>query len=471
MPLALFAARPPVSWFIALRYLSSRFITFASFLLVSLAVAILIILLAVMEGFKTELIERVRGTSSDINVTSTRFVGMDDHAEVRALVEGVSGVRATVPFVETLSIFSLERFEGFDHITGHLGLLVLDLRAEAEAGHLDEYVRRGAQEEAARLDQYPGRLSGTAWSALPRTIEDTLSPEWVQRDLWRLLRRQPPEDIDELRPVLLGSQTIPRLLGTAMELKSVSPVTNRPCVGKFVIAGYFKSRDAQRDAHTVLMDLDDAREFLALAHPDSGRTTISGFRVFLDEGLDAGGVKESITAAITSADIPFVVARTWREEKSKLLRAVQTEKALVGLILGAIILLVGLMIFIIMTVQIVQKTRDLGILQAIGMTPRHVVGVYLRMGTLICVAGVVLGTVYGVLFCFNIDVIERWVFVLTGKEVFPQTMYYLDGTPARPILTDFLFIVVPTVLFGFLASLLAANRAARQDPLEALRYE
>lgn len=450
------------AWFIARRYLVSRFVTAAAFLLISLSVAILIILLAVMEGFKTDMVERIRGTNSDIKVGSRRTIGLDEsRLAVEKLVRGVSGVRATVPYVETMAMYSLSVFGGGRPRTGHLGLHVLDLRAEAQVGKLDEYVANYAD---------------TAGLAVPRSVEETLSRQWLEAGIWKMRHVDPPAYATVLRPVILGVQTFPNryfgnLVGYPLELKTISPVTALPRTARFVIAGYFRSRDVHHDSHTILLDLEDARDFLALDSPRTGNAAISGLRVFLEEGREAGPVKQAIGAAIAGAEIPFIKVQTWQEEKKRILRAVRMEKSLVGFILGVIIIFVGLMIFIIMTVQIVEKTRDLGILQAIGMSSTGVVGIYLRMGGVICLAGIALGVLYGVGFCLSLDVIQRWIYLFTGKEVFPRSVYYIENIPVRLVLSDFLFVIGPTVLFSFLASLLAALRVSRADPLDSLRYE
>jgi lipoprotein-releasing system permease protein len=128
-------------------------------------------------------------------------------------------------------------------------------------------------------------------------------------------------------------------------------------------------------------------------------------------------------------------------------------------------------VFIILTVQLVERTRDLGVLQALGSPPRGVTGIYLRIGAGICSGGIILGTIVGVLFCSGIDLVQRWVFVLTGFQLFPKDIYYIETIPVRLLASDYTFVILPTVLAGFLASYLATYRAARKDPVEALRYE
>src|SRR5258705_2994287 len=95
-------------WFIAFKYSTSRFITFAALLIVSSAVALLIVILSVMEGFRTDLKDRIRGTSADIQVEAKKFLGLRDAAGLAAQVKAVPGVRAVAPYIETLAMHQRE---------------------------------------------------------------------------------------------------------------------------------------------------------------------------------------------------------------------------------------------------------------------------------------------------------------------------------------------------------------------------
>ena len=448
--------------FLAWRYTTSRFITFAAFLLVSMSVSILIILLAVMEGFKTEMIDRIRGTSADLKVDSVKFVGLEDHELVRERVEAVEGVVAALPYVEVLAVFNVD----LDIGEMYLNVQGLDLEAEARVGRLDEYIQNFSRDNKS--------------NGVPQNIAETYSREWIENGVWQSKVRAVPEDRSHYRPLLLGAEVLPvreeqrhLLLGLLAELKTISPITNELRTGEdleFFVANIFKSKDVAQDNGTILMSIEDAKDFLDLYVGDNGESySISGFRVFIDPEKEAKDIQSAIVSATT--DVPFLRVRTWRDEKAKIVRAVQMEKILVGIILGVTVVFVGLMIFIILTVQMVERTRDIGILQAVGATPPGVARIYLWIGFGICLTGIALGSVVGLGFCYNIETIERWIFVLTGHAVFPKDVYYIDRIPARPVLSDFLFIIVPTVLVSLLGSTAAARRASRRSPVEAFNYE
>ena len=448
--------------FLAWRYATSRFITVAAFLLVSLSVSILIILLAVMEGFKTEMIDRIRGTSADLKVDSVKFVGLEDHELVQQRVQSIDGVVAALPYVQVLSVFNINLNIG----ELYLSVQALDLEGEARFGRLDEYVLNFTRDHAPR--------------GVPGSIAETMDPAWIEGGVWHRKRREVPPNVAQYRPLLLGAEVLPvkaqnrhLILGTLAELKTISPITNELRTGehgRFFIANIFKSKDVAQDNGRVILSLDDGKRFLDLYNSDEGQDySISGFRVFIEENREADQIKSAIAAA--TSDIPFLRVRTWKEEKAKIVRAVEMEKLLVGIILGVTVVFVGLMIFIILTVQMIERTRDLGVLQAVGATSQGVARIYLWIGSGICLSGIALGTLIGLGFCENIELIQRWVFVLTGFEVFPKNIYYIDTIPVKPVMSDLLFIIIPTVFVGLVGSAAAARRASRRSPVEAFSYE
>ncbi|MBI4586457.1 MAG: ABC transporter permease [Planctomycetes bacterium] len=455
-------------WFIAWRYITSRFITLAAFLLVALSVAILIILLGIMEGFQNEMIERIRGTSADLKIVSSRFVGLEDYEAVQKIAGAIPGVRATIPYVETLAMFQLVLPAEFESTSEYLTLQIQDLKREAQVGKLNEYIHN-----------YYSKSPD-----LPQTAEEILSRDWIEKRLWdrpwglrqRLSAgKNRPENLGDLKPALIGSEVFPPaygdLTGLEIEFTTLSPVTNLPRTQRFTIAGYFTSKDMLQDTRTALLQLEDGIPFLDLLNPETGKTAVSGLRIYLQPGVEAAALKEPLLAALAQAGVPFIRVHTWREEKEKILRAVQTEKGLVGLILAVIGVFVALIIFIILTVQVVERTKDIGILLSVGSTPRAILGIYLRIGALICLAGIGLGVLYGVSFCLSLDTIQRWVYILTGKEVFPKDIYYIDRIPVQLTTADLLKTILLAVSTTFIATRQAARRAARKDPVEALRYE
>lgn len=453
-------------WFIAYKYLFSRIITFAALVAIAASVALLLVIVSVMEGFRSELQDRIRGTSSDLKVESKRFIGLKDPDRVVGILEQVPGVRAAAPFVETLVLFrDPGRLRGSKQAEHRL-LRVVDLDRELRMGKLAEYV------EAVGI---PG---------LPTDPRELFSKEWLEA-LWKVTRRfqlfqAEGEPDSPPPPVLLGKEAYtprrrwPIRPGDVVELTAYSAQTQLPCKRKFTVAGYFKTGLYEIDSQGILMERSVAKDFLGLVGAD-GRESQSGVRVAVDpefKGDDGlAQMKTALEAAVDAAGIPFARVTTWRDEKAPLLEAVQVEKALMSLILGVIIVFGGLMMFIILTVLVVEKTRDLGVLQSLGATPKEVESIFFRIGLVLCVTGTAIGTIYGVGFALCVNTIQRWITLLTGWKLFDPDVYYLDSIPVRFQPWDLVLIIVPTVLLSLLAARIPAVRASRKDPVVALRYE
>ncbi|HVR73844.1 MAG TPA: FtsX-like permease family protein [Planctomycetota bacterium] len=458
-------------WFLVYKYLFSRVITFSALVVIASSVSLLIVIVSVMEGFRSELEGRIRGTSSDLKVEGKRYIGLENPDGVAEIISRVPGVRATAPYVETLALY---RSRGRVHREGleHRYLRVVDLERELQMGDLAKYI------EAVKIPGLP---------ADPRVL---FSREWSERGLWEFLDSKrvytkplpgpagpPPELVPLPPPVLLGKEALKRdfvFPGEVVRLTAYSPTTQGPCTMDFLVAGYFKTGLYEVDSQGIFLERAAAREFLHLTLPDGGEVA-SGVRIDVLPSLkgdeDLRQVQEAVEAAIDEAGVPFARVLSWKDEKASLLDAVQVEKALMSVILGVIILFGALMMFIILTVLVVEKTRDVGVLQSLGATPAGVAAVFFRIGVTLCLAGTAIGTVHGVVFALSVNIIQRWIKLLTGWEVFPQKIYYLDGIPVRFEPSDLAWIIVPTVLASLCAAFVPASWAAKKDPVVSLRYE
>jgi len=459
-------------WFLCFRYLFSRAIPFAALVVVASSVALLIIIVSVMEGFRAEHQDRIRGTGADIRVTSKQYINLRDSAEALAAIEAVPGVVGAAPYVDTMVLYE----------SGPSFLRQSTLETRFLRGlEVDRDLRPGGNDEV----QLPGGfveyieaadMVGLGFRRVPEDPRELFSEEWREKGLWESsgFSRPPgalPPAIVVGKEHLRADRLVP---GATVSLTAYSPTTQQPISGEFMVSGYFKTGIYDLDSRGILMSLDDLDQFLDLKAED-GRRLRSGIRVTADPSLrDESSLKilrAEIEQRLDQADIFFVRVETWREERATLLQALKVEKGLTSFILGLTVLFGGFMIFIILTVQVVEKTKDIGVLQSMGLTPWSTAGVFFRMGVTLCVVGTIIGAIYGTGFAYFVNDIQRLVKLLTGWEAFPLSVFYMDEIPVRFLLVDLSLIVIPTVVASMVASLLPAYRAARKRPADALRYE
>jgi lipoprotein-releasing system permease protein len=488
-------------WWIAYKYICSRFITVAALLAVTLSVTVLIIVVAVMEGFRSEMQDRIRGTTSDIVVESKMFLGLENPETLRKSIEQVDGVESTAAFVQTFALYTPPSREAEDHLITavdidnetsrkELDSILEALPTEPSFSHLDYLFSNDARRPARSNFLEPFReLARRLFKTQPRTARELFSRQWLEKGLWEALGAT-PRDMEALGPrtllppILIGGECFrrvnpfllsdsPLLPGSVIRLTSFTADGARPAEQEFLVAGYFKTGLYELDSKGIFMRLSDANQFLELTDA-GGEMKVSGIRVSVDSehaGAEAlPALKNRIELELEKADALFVKTETWREARATLLNAVKAEKIIVSIILGVVILFAGFMIFIILTVQVVEKGRDIGILQSIGATSGGVANLFFFAGASICLSGLTLGTIFGVSFGLAINTVQRWIHLLTGLEVFPQDVYYLDHIPVKFRAEDLAFIIITTVAVSLLASLIPARRAAKKLPTEGLRY-
>src|SRR4029450_2960557 len=190
--------------------------------------------------------------------------------------------------------------------------------------------------------------------------------------------------------------------------------TNLPRTKRFIVAGYFKTGLYELDSRGILMDWSAGDEFLGL-RTEEGVPLASGVRAAVDPGKeDESGLKDvrsRVEDAVESGGVLFTRTLTWREERAALIQAVRVEKAIMSLIIGMVVLFSGFMIFIILTLQVVEKTRDLGGLQSMGATSGGIVLLYVSIGMTLCIVGALLGPASGVAFCTREHALRSWIHV------------------------------------------------------------
>jgi len=493
-------------FFILRRYLLARWImSGAAVLAVLLAVFSLVVVRSVFEGFGDQMRELVRGTTAHLVIEPLRPYNLPYADEIADEVKKLPHVVGASPYVESLALYQARGVTGVR--TDYLQVRGIDPVREAEVGNLAYYLLR--QEKLDAIRAHP-------LAPIPRALDrKPFSPEEIaylfgrehRNKVWERYKREfrmrfgakAAAALDKKLPppIVVGVQAVvePRpliRLGSLIRLTTYSPQKGELREGEFLVVGAFHTGLFEVDLRTVYMPLTAACEFVGLYDPtlpdesgfEAGGYRVSGVGIAID-GYDVH--KNEVISAIYERVLPkysFRVLRgskisslfdphvfTWEQRKHNLLQAVKIEKSIVSLIIGILMIFVGAIIFLILTLNVTEKRRDIGILKAVGARAESVFTIFLLHGATICVTGLVLGFFAGLEFCHHINQIHDLIHQYTGFQLFPPDIYYMDRIPVAIKPADLAVITGLTVLFGFLGSLLPARWAARQDPIQAIRFE
>lgn len=417
------------SLLLALKYLKLRrnavsVITLISILGVLLGVAVLVIVLAVMTGFtdlmKTKLLE----TQAHFHVRT----GFGCIYQPEAMLKKVRdcGTEAAPLVISPVVVQMQDRLDARIMAIG------------ASTGDLQKHLRLDRMIRSGDSDVAGNRV--------------VISTDMAQRWQLRLGDR-----------ILLHA---PHRLSKLVRMKKDGGVELNPDAsiylpGEFTVAGFYSFGKYDFDRSVLFIDRDDAADFLGL--PLGAATQICGwvkdpFRM------------QTEMAALRQA-LPGYLVTSWMDENQQLLGVLRVEKNMMFFLLVFIVLVAAFSIANTLITSVYQKTREIGILKAIGATDGMVMRVFLWQGFLVGVAGSLLGTLLGgTVLYFRNDILAataRW----TGHDLFPKEFYYFNELPAHIVPEDVCIIIFSSILLCTIGAVIPAIRAARLAPAGALRYE
>jgi lipoprotein-releasing system permease protein len=407
-------------WLVAGRYLRAKraesFISVISgFSLVGIAlgVATLIIVMSVMNGFRAQLLGRILGLNGHAVVQS--FGGVSDYDALTMQLKGVTGVTSAFPIVE--------------------GQVLVNTEGTSRGGLV-----RGMKSEDLR--------------ALTE-VSSTLSPDAM-------------EGFDDGDSVILGARLaqqlglLPGMTVTLVAPKGeVTPFGSTPRIKTYRVSGTFNVGMSEYDQSFIFMPLMEAQLFFGM------EGTVSGILVMVNDPDRIAAWRQPLQDAAGNVGIA-----DWQQMNSSLFGALQVERNVMFLILTLIILVAALNIISGLIMLVKDKSGDIAILRTMGATSGSVMRVFFIAGASIGVVGTVVGVLLGVLFCANIEEIRQLLIRITGNEnIFDPTIYFLSQIPAQVDPWEVVAVVAMSLGLSFLATLYPSYRAARLDPVEALRYE
>ena len=417
--------------FLAGRYLRPRrnmvsLITFSSILGVTLGVAVLLVVLAVMTGFTDLMKEKLIETQSHFQIRARGNYAIGNAEPIlRAIRE--CGAEAA-PVIRNPVLVQYGR-SSLDVRSMVMGVRERDLVKHLK---LDQALTAGVIDLEKR-----GAVIG---EPMARRMRLKLGDKIILHSANRLS--------EMVRFSNDGKLEINR------EGKAFLPL-------ELTVRGIYSLGKYDFDSAVLFIDIDEAAELFGL--PWGSATTVFGW------GRDAFDQKALI--AKLRDRLPYYHVSTWEDDNRQLLGVLNVEKRMMFFLLIFIVLVAAFSIANTLITSVYQKTREIGLLKALGATDGAITGIFLLQGTLIGVIGSVTGVALGTLvITFRNDILQlvsRW----TGAELFPKEFYYFNELPAHIVPQDVAFIVVSSIVLCTLGALLPAWRAARLDPARALRYE
>jgi len=474
------------------RYLRRKLIPIFALLAVTLCTAMVIIVISVMGGF----LELVKNAGHTVMGDVSMYAGLGGFPHYEELITEIDKLPEADTATPIITAYGLLKLPG-DVIQG---VQVYGIRA-GEYAKVTEYggTLYWTRDQLAKTDDKGNRRYGNVAE---------LYKDYDPVDA--ALNMKPPWSTVKDRPAIVPGLEVspfnsrnkdgtyvhtPSIVGRALTL-TILPVTRKggtlePATDQFIVVNEFNSGVYDVDAQRVFVPFESAQQMMVMdaatrVDPDNptqvlgeipARTT--EIHIKAADGVSADELNEAVQEVYARLSqkldnlppMPFMTIKTWIQRQQKFLSAVENEKGLMTVLFGIISIVAVVMIGVIFYMIVLEKTRDIGILRAIGASRSGVASIFLSFGAVIGTVGAAAGTTIAYLIVTYINEIHAWLGRNFDIVIWDRSVYFFDRIPNSINWNEVTVIVIIAIIASILGALLPAIKAARVDPIESLRYE
>ena len=407
---------------IALRYIKSRrvegFISVSAwFSLVGivLGVATLIVVMSVMNGFRTELVDRILGINGHLIVYKKNGLSIENYNKIVSQISDTQNVVAVTPYLEGQALAKTK-----NSISGII-------------------------------------IRGTKWSDLP-----------AKKLLWKSLDNTTIDNFKIKQNIILGYRLAQRLnLRVGDYISLISPNVMETAIGvlpikqNFMVGGFFDIGMYEYDNNFIFIPWEKAEKFLSI------KQIAHGIEIFLDNPKTTQNVYDDLSSKLDE-NLTII---DWKKRNSSFMNALDVEKNVMFVILTLIILVATFNIISSMIMLVQTKKSDIALMRTMGASKIFIIRIFMLTGSIIGIIGTIIGAILGTIVSINIETIRNFISTLFGQELFSPQIYFLSTLPSNINFNEVLIVMGLSISLTLIASIFPAWKASKISPAEALRYE